>query len=199
MIPVGSMELASSPLALPRAEETKKQKRERENLEAPGGLRSPWMFVRCSAAAQSTGDLLAKTIDAFIDQNPEVINWLVDGGGDGRKKFRAQAELLLAQKFGDTLQTADVGLSPNGRWLPGLLQAYCLRAGDPERYVPTWLRGGAPSGVSERIPASGVFRRVKRKRWAWKNCTRCTIQWSQRGTTSRPRRMLAFSSRRFNG
>ena len=36
-----------------------------------------------------------------------------------------------------------------------------MRAGDPESHVPTWLRGEAPTGVSERIPASGVFPHVE--------------------------------------
>ena len=146
--------------------ETKRQRRERENLETPGGMRAPWRYVRGSTMAQQVGKELAVTIDAFLDANPKVVDWLIDGGAEGRKLFRENQEEQLAAALAETLHTNDIALSRNGRWRPGLLEAYCDRARDPEKFVPSWLRDGAPTGVVEPIPPSNVFPCVETESFA---------------------------------
>ena len=94
--------LTSAPISLKKRElpfeahrdtrETKRQQRDRENLQAPGGLRAPWKYVRSSKIAQETGATVGAVIDMLLDDRPEVIDWLVDGGAEGRAKFGKFAE-----------------------------------------------------------------------------------------------------------
>ena len=89
---------------------TMKQRREEENVRVPGGLRTPWKFVRGSSGARRVGARLALVIDCFLDEHPHVIGWLLEDGEAGREKLRCGPESVLVTRLAKVLGAHSTGL-----------------------------------------------------------------------------------------
>ena len=51
---------------------------------------------------------------------------------------------------------------PHCSWRVGIVEGFNRWSGDPEVFLPLWLREGAPIGVKNRIPACGIFPKIER-------------------------------------
>ena len=135
------------------AAETRRERRERENSSAPGGLRSPWKYVRMNSRAREVGLQLAAKLDDFMDEYPQVESWLLEGGQAGREKFRLSCEDVLVQRIASLLGATSIGFGRRSRWRYGIVSAYVDAAGDPETQLglphqhldgPEFHRGRSP-------------------------------------------------------
>ena len=140
---------------------TRKQKRHKENEEAPGGMRSPWRYVSASPAARRCGIKVAVVLEEFICEHPQVIGWLLDEGQVGHVKYSAKLEKKLVARLCQLLGAKTPSKGRRSKWRAELVRAYLKEAEDPERHLPDWLENGVPTGVQCEIPASGIFPRVE--------------------------------------
>jgi len=138
------------------AEESKKQRRERENASVPGGMRTPWKYVKYHPRARIVGSMIADVIDRFLDQNPDVSTWLLEEGEEGREKYRA-IEMNLLKQLGYLLGAKSLDFGKSSKWRADLVEAYVRVAEDPEVHFADWLRNGAPTGVAREIVSCGIF------------------------------------------
>ena len=155
--------LADQPCAEAHAEagtETRRDRRERENQEAPGGLRSPHRYVQSNPQARVIGARLAAVIDEFLEEDPAVEGWLLEAGRAGREKLGSECEAVLVQRVADLLGVGSIAFGRRSKWRSGIVRAYVAARGDPETQFAGWLEEGAPTGVAREITACGVFPRV---------------------------------------
>ena len=136
------------PAALVSVKETIRERRERENKAAPGGLRSPWRYVRTNERARKVGEQLAAVIDAFLEEHPAVEGWLLDESFKGREKLRANGEGLLLERIAGLLGATSADFGKRSKWRSGIVRAYVVAAVDPETQLADWLEEGAPMGAA---------------------------------------------------
>ena len=143
--------------------ESAKTLRDRENTRCVGGLRAPWRAVQKINNLRSAGRRVRAVIEKFIDDNDGVL-----GLWDrlGRADTEGTDEVLLDElrcRLGVVLQ-ADALAKAHSRcsWRVGIVEGFNRLSGDPEVFLPLWLREGAPIGVKNRIPACGIFPRIER-------------------------------------
>jgi hypothetical protein len=140
---------------------TKREAREAENAVAPGGLRSPWRYVRSSPAARRVGEGISRLIGQFMNDHPYVEGWLLDEKGPGREKMRGPIESDLVNRLASYLKAKDTRKGKRSQWSASIVGAYVREARDPDRHLAEWLENGVPTGVQIPIPASGVFPKVE--------------------------------------
>jgi len=167
LIRVGSQASSSTapPMAVPTlcstgSKLTKREAREAENAVAPGGLRSPWRYVRSSPSARRAGEDISKLIGHFMDEHPYVEGWLLDEGALGREKFRGSVETELVERLARRLGARNTRKGKRSSWRAAMVEAYVREAQDPDHQLAEWLENGVPTGVQVEIPAAGVFPKV---------------------------------------
>ena len=153
----GPSALAASSSSRATGTATKKARRAAENLAAPGGMRSPHLYVSANPRAALAGTAVTNVLTDFIVANPLVVSWLIDEGEVGRRKISHAMEADMIKAVGKVLGTSDLAKGPRSRWRAGIVEAYIQQAEDPEKHLPTWLREGVPTGVQHEIPPSGIF------------------------------------------
>jgi hypothetical protein len=134
--------------------------RRQEDEDAAGGLRHPERAVRRGF----TGDSFAvrDLISEFLSRRPELIRQCLDHiGSDSGELPLSEVHLheirnSLASLFGCELS------DPKNSELPtpvliSLLEAWVKHTGDGDEFVCSWLREGAPAGLSRNVPTCGVF------------------------------------------
>ena len=55
------------------------------------------------------------------------------------------------------MRSAPGGPRFRSKLIPALIDAYCRATGDPEGSLGQWLLEGAPLGLTQAIPMSGIF------------------------------------------
>ena len=58
-----------------------KEKREEENEEAVGGLRTPWKAVRKNPKLAVVGKRIRTALEEALDENPEIIDAMLEDHG----------------------------------------------------------------------------------------------------------------------
>ena len=140
--------------------ETKKERRERENNECIGGLRSPWKSVQKLPKLREVGRQLRRILEDFLDAHPKFEN-MPQGGQQAEELEEAQEVEELRRIIAEVLGTEDSRACDNGSpWRAGLLQAHVNKTNDPESGLPRWLREGSPIGVARPVEPVGIFPRV---------------------------------------
>jgi len=144
--------------ALTKNVESHKQRRTRENADAPGGMRSPWKFVRENPRSRDVGAKLAEVIDQFVDDCPDVSRWLLEEGAAGRAKYKGTgSEYQLLTRLQEFLGAKTLAFGKHSCWRSCLVRSYVAMAGDPELHLADWFEDGAPTGVAMEIPSCGIF------------------------------------------
>ena len=153
----GDVELAGED---PKKEETKEERRERENNECIGGLRSPWKSVQKLPKLREVGRQLRRILEDFLDAHPKFEN-MPQGGQQAEELEKAQEVEELRRIIAEVLGTEDARACDNGSpWRAGIVQAHINKTGDPESGLPRWLREGSPIGVARPVEPVGIFPRV---------------------------------------
>ena len=152
-----------------------------EGHETIGGLRRTARSVAKLPGVMLAGAKLGRKLDGYLDEKPEITTFVLSLIDDGQKvlhdksadthnrcspdckscKLKAITEEVRAVvvTFLDVEDSAPVddgnGLSTELR--PGIFEAWRRASGDPETEVETWLRKGAPCGLTEFPRNTGVF------------------------------------------
>ena len=144
----------------PKKEETKEERRERENSECIGGLRSPWKSVQKLPKLRKVGRQLRRILEDFLDAYPKFEN-MPQGGQQAEEFEKAQEIEELRRIIAEVLGTEDIRACDNGSpWRAGIVQAHINKSDDPESGLPRWLREGSPIGVARPVEPVGIFPRV---------------------------------------
>jgi hypothetical protein len=142
--------------------ESKKLRREQENVDCVGGLRNPTSAVARNSGLQRLGAELREFFGKLFAEHPRL---LTVAELAGIKDFQGppREDVILVQK--SLCQAMGVAPAvnpapPGGRPSPiqaDLCDALAKRAGDPECHIGTWAREGAPLGMDVPIPTCGIF------------------------------------------
>lgn len=145
--------------------ETRKERREAENLKHIGGMRNPATAVGMVPGLGAVGLDIYRRFTEFASQHPEA---LAVADSLGTKDYEGpDATLVVA--WADVLRKC-VG-APGARdreARPGrtrfqspldgaLIDAWLRAAGDPEVSLGPWVTHGVPLGIEAPIPTHGVF------------------------------------------
>ena len=134
-----------------------------ENEDAMGGMRRPDKSVQWLPAAVHVGRRLHSIFSDYLESKPGLLQVVTDiRNGIPTTGFDIADITALQHSWRDTLQAGDI------EWqsLPGpradILESWGRAVGDPDAasILPTWLREGAPMGISADIPTAGVFPEV---------------------------------------
>jgi hypothetical protein len=139
-----------------------KERRERENLECVGGLRSPWKGVAKEKSHRDTGELIKAVIVGFINEQSEIVDDLLELKEEGYLLHKDRIEKQLVPQVAMALGVSDVSRGPRSRWRAAIVEGYVRASGDQEVHLAGWLREGAPTGVACEIPSCGIFPEVTR-------------------------------------
>ena len=149
----------------PQQAETCNMRRERENLDCIGGMRTPWRTLRRCPVMRAAGEVLAEILDKVAQAEPSWLH-LVDKLGSHDFAVRGSDSERSLQESVSRLQCAiKCGLSysftrnscPRSLWQADIAEAWSLRAVDPDKEFIRWLSDGCPLGVASPILAGGVF------------------------------------------
>ena len=157
--------LAQGPRQEPRANVSAKTVREIENEECVGGMRNPNRAVARSKPWQVLGGTLRKLADEALDDDDTIPQLL--------RKLRAGENLEEQPLFMQCVEASGEGLAasmcrsfnlgkegmatgPSG-WRWKLMQRITQEAEDEDVDVACWMQGSTPLGISEPIPARGIF------------------------------------------
>ena len=141
---------------------TSKEIRLQEEDECIGGMRQPFLSNMKVPDSKLTGLRLRVELLKQLSSRTAIKDFI--------------AEALAGRVKGDVYPTeldearSDVLKILGGEWRPStlspvrpdLLEAYVVRAGDPERDVTQWLRTGAPFGAINPIQTNSIFPTVPR-------------------------------------
>ena len=128
--------------------ESNREKRERENREAVGGLRFAKRAVSRSSALRQVGRKLRSVLDRWMtNQLLETLgNDLTHGVPEDVSRLRD----MLCCEFNSKLD--------DGRWPVPLWSKLLHESDDPEMNVlPTWMSVGFPLGIKSEIQCTGIF------------------------------------------
>ena len=146
-------------------QESVHDRRERENEEAVGGMRSPAHSLRHVPRAEDFAARVRPVLEAHLTAHSDVLTFiesllrgqpLMDPSElPSGLKGPALAELCL--KLAQAL-----GVSPccPGRLNSGLMDAFHRIGGDPDGDVSKWAGGGAPLGIVHHLKPSPIFPKV---------------------------------------
>lgn len=128
---------------------TFKEKRERENKNAVGGLRNPQAAVARNAKLREVGKKIRAVLEERMREE-EVEEMTNDMKKGTSSEWVKEVRQSLCHAF--DAQEAEKGLQAN------LWEAILNEANDVDREVlPAWMRDGFPLGIRERIVNTGVF------------------------------------------
>ena len=147
-------------------EASKRVMREQENATALGGMRNPAESVEWMPHARTTGRRIRALLERFLDQHQEL-SQTAENIRQGRFDehsvvFPRKHIRLLRRALLESLGAGDVPFTDNGI-CAAILRAYASSAGDPDIVLADWLETGAPIGIINSIPNTGVFPTVEPK------------------------------------
>ena len=135
---------------------TRKETRTAEDNQALGGMRSPHLSAERLPQAPAAGRAVLNAITAAIVQDPSLLapcSLLASGqptkGHTNHQVASFQSSLRSA--FGLPPVTTRQGLQPD------IIEAFIKLSGDPDDCLVTWLRSGAPLGITTLVTPRGVF------------------------------------------
>ena len=136
--------------------------RRRQDELALGGLRDPWRAVEALPDLAVAGKMVRESLEDLLLANPGVMRRCLEAiasnepdAGPSESDLDLARRLLLKVFDLDSDATSD-HLSPSPvRWR--LLQAWQLRANDPDDQVPQWFARGAPAGLDLHPVPCGIF------------------------------------------
>ena len=145
-------------------EETKKERRARQDRECIGGMRAPWRSVRKLPKSVGVARKIRGYIEKELDKDP-VMSKILDFIGKDLEKDPGGKDWLSnkAKEMGTGIvdllggELADRKVAMGTRWNAGVVNAYVGAAGDLDKVFATWLRDGCPLGVAEAVLPGGVF------------------------------------------
>jgi hypothetical protein len=137
---------------------SKRDIRELENQQFPGGLRNPNRAVAKSSGLRSVGTRLRGVLESFIQKHPAATSVLDQLGKEDAPGFPDELvwELRrsLAAEFRISVQEEFSNLK--SYWVE-LWASLVSLSGDPDVALPRWLGDGFPLGIEREIQYCGVF------------------------------------------
>ena len=119
----------------PMEPETKKARRERENQDAIGGMKSPHISIARLPGWTSAGSRIRQVLEPLVENQ-----W---------QEVRTTLERMCTP--GSLVQAAQVGLEREFN-VDGLMAAITAVAGDPDDVLAGWVAGETPIGILKEIP-----------------------------------------------
>ena len=141
------------------ATETHRERRERENRECLGGLRSPWRAIRRMTHAHATGRAVHDFFDAIFDHD-KYWEGLVDQLGsagktqdqlEGIPRLSDKVESLRSKLLTFLGATSCRPSHPCTLWSAPLVHAWQVAANDPDSEFVNWLYEGCPLGAASPV------------------------------------------------
>jgi hypothetical protein len=138
--------------------DTAKALREAENASAIGGMRRPVVSLSSLPELVSTGKFLNEVLSSWLSDNIEVCDSITDLlAGVATPGFGQEAVMSARREVRKALGLRAPGTDTG---LQADLFDEVHKRGDPDEHLATWLRDGAPLGVSRCIPGSEIFPQV---------------------------------------
>ena len=157
------------PVTADAPQETLRGKRERENRECVGGMRSPASTVQRFPRMLKVGALIRRLIEAFITKHPDVGGMRTLLGSDMLTSYASSETFLskLDQLRGMLRVALNADSTVRGAahcgWVTDLVACHIEMADDPDKQLIEWMVHGAPLGLNRPILDGGIFPRVEPK------------------------------------
>ena len=131
-------------------DESNAERRERENMEAVGGLRDPRRAVARNKQLQRVGQRIRQCLDRYLSGG------VIKAFEETKDACPFSDELVLAARRSLATEfCAELEVDGYQSWLLGSM---LTQANDPDAAtLPGWLRDGFPIGISEEITYTGIF------------------------------------------
>ena len=129
--------------------------RQLEDQQAIGGIRNPRHSVNKVPGHKHVGERVAQEISRWFDDYPQVEADLVNSVGKDKKEANIPSQETVASCMSyvkKVLPHTDERCEN-----AAFIDAWAMKANDPDRVVATWLRKGAPAGILHHAQQAGIF------------------------------------------
>ena len=144
--------------------------RQKQNAAVIGGMKNPIISLHKLPGHRPVGKKIATIISKYRDEHPEVEKAIINSIGDTTKTHTgpsseqvAALRKLVEEAFNIT--DSSVPLREDGKCMTELNQqlyeAWVKASGDPDVFLPQWLKNGAPTGLVSEPEDAGIFPRVR--------------------------------------
>ena len=131
-------------------------------------MKNPRISLHRVPGHRIVGAAVAKTINDYLDENPDLQKRMHAAIGDSSKTNKGPTQ---EQVDGLTQRVESYfNIKPGDRVKFSMTQlhqplylAWVERSGDPDIYVPIWLRQGAPIGILREAEPAGIFPRARQQ------------------------------------
>ena len=146
---------------------TKKEKRDVENAQCIGGMRTPWRSTRRLPMVREVGKQIRIIIEDFISKDEDIAGLYkkfgdkeFDTPDSSSSKWLWSRVKDLRAKIKDFLEAENVSSAPRTRWEASVVQAHIKKSQDPDVDFGRWLEEGAPVGILHPLRHCGIFPKI---------------------------------------
>ena len=141
----------------PMAVEEAKQRRERENREAIGGMRDPARSVKKVPGWHLAGKKVREVLEPIVDEHlNEFENIFANIGKENSFGITEKVINKARKKMTDMMGCQNVR-PPDNCIDPLIMAALIEMAQDPDDVLPAWVGGATPLGICREIETRGIF------------------------------------------
>ena len=134
-----------------------------KRLDFFGGMKDPAKVVQPMSNLLSLGLGINAAWEAFCREHPAAVE-VAESYGTPVCSFEEKYVDMWKAKLKKVIGAKGApALRVKGRFEftspldPEMIEGWCLKGNDPEKFVADWIREGAPLGIEKKIPTCGIF------------------------------------------
>ena len=147
----------------PMEPETKKARRERENQDAIGGMKSPHISIARLPGWTSAGSRIRQVLEPLVENQWQEVRTTLEGMGKENAVDLPESLVQAAQVGLEREFNVEHRKCEPRRIHDGLMAAITAAAGDPDDVLAGWVAGETPLESSRRYQHGGFSRWLTRR------------------------------------